>query len=181
MLRTWLVKISPETGSPIGSTTLVPKGRTREVIGQTIANSVTRQKSAGEMTSAGRLPLCSRPTRGSKSIQMRSPASGTYGIGSLDDLAAFVRPPIESLPHRLRRHFLQQVGEVIARTRRRNDDPVTPRLDLDARAFAQPRPLRNILRNAQTQTVAPTRDLYLHSGSPSWYGIYIEYPIVGVK
>src|SRR5260370_13007555 len=102
MLRTWLVKISPATGSPIGSTTLVPKGRTREVIGQTIANSVTRQKSAGETTRAGRRPLCSRPTRGSKSTQTRSPASGAYGIALLDDLATFIRPPIQDLPHRLR-------------------------------------------------------------------------------
>src|SRR5271166_5946627 len=70
------VRISPETGSPDGNTTLVPNGRTREVTGQTIANSVTRQKSAGETTSAGRRPLCSRPKRGSKSVQTRSPASG---------------------------------------------------------------------------------------------------------
>ncbi len=41
-----------------------------------IANSVTRQKSAGETTSAGRRPLCPRPMRGSKSAQMRSSASG---------------------------------------------------------------------------------------------------------
>src|SRR6266568_6511814 len=111
MLRTWLVRISPETGSPTGNTTLVPKGRTREVIGQTIANSVTRQKSAGETTSAGRRPLCSRPTRGSKSAQIRSPASGAYGIALLDDLATFIRSPIARLTHRLRGHPLQQIGE----------------------------------------------------------------------
>src|SRR5438552_6808576 len=114
MLRTWLVKISPETGSPVGSTTLVPKGRTREVIGQTIANSVTRQKSAGETTGAWRRPLCSRPTRGSKSAQIRSPASGAYGIALLDDLATFIRSPIERLPHCLRGHSFQQIGEDIA-------------------------------------------------------------------
>lgn len=78
MLRTWLVKISPEIGDPSGSTTLVPKGLTREVIGQTTANSVTWQNSPGETTRAGRRPLCSRPTRGSKSVQIRSPASGAY-------------------------------------------------------------------------------------------------------
>jgi len=55
MLRTWLVRISPLKGNPAGNTMLVPKGRTREVIGQTIANSVTRQNSAGETTSAGAL------------------------------------------------------------------------------------------------------------------------------
>src|SRR5215470_14752310 len=137
MLRTWLVKISPETGSPAGSTTLVPKGRTREVIGQTIANSVTRQKSAGETTSAGRRPLCSRPIRGSKSAQMRSPASGAYGIASLDDLATLIWPPIESLPHCLRGHPLQQIGEDIARPGRRNDDPVALSLDINPGSLAQ--------------------------------------------
>src|SRR6266436_7182017 len=105
MLRTWLVRISPETGNPGGNTTLVPNGRTREVIGQTIANSVTRQKSPGETTSAGRRPLCSRPMRGSKSVQIRSPASGAYGIGSLDDLAAFVRPPHRPGRPRAARHL----------------------------------------------------------------------------
>src|SRR6266404_352180 len=111
MLRTWLVKISPETGSPTGSTTLVPKGRTRAVIGQTIANSVTRQKSAGETTSAGRLPLRSGPTRGSKSARIRSPASGAYAIALLNHLATFIRSPIERLPHLLRGHPLQQIGK----------------------------------------------------------------------
>src|SRR5262249_34454394 len=113
MLRTWLVKISPEIGSPIGSTKLVPKGRTEEVIGQTIANSVTRENSAGETTSAGRRPLCSRPTRGSKSVQIRSPASGAYAIMSFDDLATLIRSPIEGLAHCLGGHPLQQVGEDI--------------------------------------------------------------------
>ena len=76
MLRTCPVKISPEIGNPGGNTTLVPKGRTREVIGHTIANSVARLNSPGETTNAGRRPLCSRPTRGSKSVQTKSPASG---------------------------------------------------------------------------------------------------------
>src|ERR1700751_1471859 len=131
MLRTWLVKISPETGSPIGSTMLVPKGRTREVIGQTIANSVTRQKSAGETTNAGRRPLCSRPTRGSKSVQIRPPASGAYGVALLDELATFIRSPVKRLPHRLRGHPLQQIGEDIARPSGRNDDAVALNLYLD--------------------------------------------------
>src|SRR5438270_9916078 len=139
MLRTWLVKISPETGSPIGSTTLVPKGRMREVIGQTIANSVTRQKSPGETTTAGRRPLCSRPMRGSKSVQMRSPASGAYGISLLDDLATFIRPPIERLAHRPRGHPLQQIGEDIPGTRRRNNDPVAVSLYLDPGSLTQTR------------------------------------------
>jgi len=38
-----------ETGSPAANTTLVPEGRTREVIVQTIANSITWRKSAGDM------------------------------------------------------------------------------------------------------------------------------------
>ena len=47
------------------------------VIGQTTTNDEARKKSLAERTSAGRRPLCSRPVRGSKSVQMRSPASGT--------------------------------------------------------------------------------------------------------
>src|SRR6266404_9409358 len=155
MLRTWLVKISPETGSPIGSTTLVPKGRMREVIGQTIANSVTRQKSAGETTSAGRRPLCSRPTRGSKSAQIRSPASGAYGIALFDDLATFIRSPIESLPHRLRGHPLQQLGKDITRAGRRNDDPVALSLQLNPGSLAQTCSKRDIFGDAQAKAVAP--------------------------
>src|SRR5437868_14413134 len=104
MLRTWLASISPATGNPGGSTTLVPNGRTREVIGQTMANSVTWLNSAGDTTSAGRRPPCSRPTRGSKSVQIRSPAAGAYAIGSLDDLASLVRAPIEGIAHCLRGH-----------------------------------------------------------------------------
>src|SRR6516165_7447106 len=99
MLRTWLVKISPEIGSPIGSTTLVPKGRTEEVIGQTIANAVTRKNSAVGTPSAGGRPLCSRPTRGSKSVQIKSLGRGVYAIPSFGNLAALVRSPIEGLAH----------------------------------------------------------------------------------
>src|SRR5438132_891943 len=166
MLRTWLVKISPETGSPIGSTTLVPKGRMREVIGQTIANSVTRQKSAGETTSAGRRPLCSRPMRGSKSAQIRSPASGAYGIALLDDLATFVRSPIERLAHCLRGHPLQQIDEDIAWASRRNDDTVALGLYVDPGSLAQTRSNRNTFREAQAKAVDPACDLHLHWASP---------------
>src|SRR6266851_959299 len=148
MLRTWLVRISPETGSPGGNTTLVPNGRMREVIGQTITNSVTWEKSAGETTSAGRRPLCSRPTRGSKSVQIRSPASGAYGIGSLDDLASLVRTPIEGLAHSLRGHAFQQLGENIAWSRRSDDDPVTVGLNVDPSPFAQTGPDCDVLGNA---------------------------------
>src|SRR5467141_3925749 len=181
MLRTWLVKISPETGSPIGSTTLVPKGRMREVIGQTIANSVTRQKSAGETTSAGRLPLCSRPTRGSKSAQIRSPASGTYGIALFDDLATFIRSPIERFSHCLRGHPLQQIGEDIAWASRRNDDTVALCLYVDPGSLAQTRSKRNVFGNAQAKAVAPACDLHLHRPLRSASGIYIGYPILAVK
>src|SRR6516162_2674588 len=162
MLRTWLVRISPETDSPGGNTTLVPKGRMREVIGQTIANSVTRQKSAGDTTSAGRRPLCSRPTRGSKSVQIRSPASGLYGIALLDALATFIRPPIKRLPHSLRGHPLQQIGEDIARGYRRNDDTVALSLYIDPGSLAQPRSTRDIFGDAQAKAVTPARDLHLH-------------------
>src|SRR5437868_14477199 len=124
MLRTWLASISPATGNPGGSTTLVPKGRTREVIGQTIANSVAWLNSAGDTTSAGRRPLCSRPTRGSKSVQIKSPASGAYGIGLFDDFASRVGAPIERFAHRLGGHAFQQLGKDIARFRRSDDDPV---------------------------------------------------------
>jgi len=37
ILRTWLVKTSPLTANPSGSTTLEAKGRTRLVMGQTMA------------------------------------------------------------------------------------------------------------------------------------------------
>src|ERR1700739_4070357 len=181
MLRTWLVRISPETGSPIGSTTLVPKGRTREVIGQMIANSVTRQKSAGETTNAGRRPLCSRPTRGSKSAQIRSPASGAYAITSFDDLATLVRSPIEGLAHCLWSHPLQQVGEDIARASRRNDDTVALSLYIDPGSLAQARSTRDILGNAQAKAVAPACDLHLHRLLHSLIGIYVGYPIIAVK
>src|SRR6266566_2560972 len=147
MLRTWLVRTSPTIGRPEGNTTLVPNGRTREVIGQTIANSVTWQNSAGDTTSAGRRPLCSRPTRGSKSVQIRSPASGAYGIGSLDDLAPLVRAPIESFAHRLRGHAFQQVGKDVARLSRCDDDPVAFGLNVDPRAFVQTGPDRAVLGN----------------------------------
>jgi hypothetical protein len=40
MLRIWLVKISPAIGRLAGRTTLVGNGRTRDVIGQTIARPV---------------------------------------------------------------------------------------------------------------------------------------------
>jgi len=56
MLRRWLSRISPEIGRPSGSTTLVGKGFTRDVIGQTKAKPVLRVSAAGETTSAGRRP-----------------------------------------------------------------------------------------------------------------------------
>src|SRR6266481_6268084 len=40
MLRIWLVRISPVIGRPGGRTTLVGNGRTRDVIGQTMAKPV---------------------------------------------------------------------------------------------------------------------------------------------
>ena len=52
MLRRWLRRISPEIGRPSGSTTLVGKGLTREVIGQTKAKPVLSVNAAGETTSA---------------------------------------------------------------------------------------------------------------------------------
>src|SRR6266850_4825853 len=78
MLRMWLVKISPAIGRPEGRTTLVGNGRTRDVIGQTIASPVFSVNAAGETTRAGRRPACSRPLVGSESVQIRSPVSGKY-------------------------------------------------------------------------------------------------------
>ena len=52
-------------------------GRMREVTGQTTAKPVFSVKTAGETTSAGRRPACSLPLVGSKSVQIRSPVSGT--------------------------------------------------------------------------------------------------------
>lgn len=77
MLRTWLVSTSPATANPSGSTALVPKGRTRDVIGHTTVKPVDRQKATGDTTSAGRQSPCSRPARGSMSVQIRSSASGS--------------------------------------------------------------------------------------------------------
>jgi len=76
MLRIWLVSTSPTTGRPSGNTTLVRNGRTRDVIGQTTAKPVFSVKTFDESTSAGRRPACSLPLVGSKSVQIRSPASG---------------------------------------------------------------------------------------------------------
>jgi hypothetical protein len=73
----WLVSTSPEMVKSSGRTVLLPNGRTRDVIGQTSAKPLARQNSTGDKTSAGRRPLCSRPMRGSKSVQIRSPASGS--------------------------------------------------------------------------------------------------------
>jgi hypothetical protein len=76
MLRRFATRISPATGKPPGSTTLVGKGLIRLVIGQTTTNPVLALKTAGEITRAGRRPACSRPRVGSKSVQIRSLASG---------------------------------------------------------------------------------------------------------
>jgi hypothetical protein len=129
MLRTWPVRISPEIASPVGRTTLVPNGRTREVIGQTMANSVARQTSPGDTTSAGRRPLCSRPSGGRKRSRSGRRHPEHKSRHSLNDLAAFVRPPIERLSHGLRGHTLKQVGKPIAAARRRDHAPVCLRLD----------------------------------------------------
>ncbi len=94
MLRTWLVRISPEIGNPSGRTTLDAKGRTEVVIGHTMANRDGRQNKAGETIKAGRRPLCSRPVLGFKSIQTRSPASNPFPP-SLNRFAALVLSPIE--------------------------------------------------------------------------------------
>ena len=51
-------------------------GQTSAMYGPMMAKPDARKNSRGEMTRAGRRPPCSRPVRGSKSVQMRSPASG---------------------------------------------------------------------------------------------------------
>ncbi len=56
--------------------TLEPKSRIVRVIGQTMANAEAEKKALGDSTKAGRRPLCSRPVRGSKSVQIKCPASG---------------------------------------------------------------------------------------------------------
>lgn len=76
MLRRLLKRISPVIGKPSGKTTLVGNGLIRLVIGQTMTKPVFKTKAAGETTRAGRRPACSRPIVGSKSVQIRSPASG---------------------------------------------------------------------------------------------------------
>src|SRR5437762_14357774 len=93
---------------------------------------------------------------------------------ALDDLAASIGTPIESVPHRFGRHPLQKLSELIARSRESDDDSVGFSFDLDAGAFAQSGALRNVFRNAHPQTVPPTRDLHLHRIPPS-LRIYMEY------
>src|SRR5713101_5032883 len=63
---------------PGGRTTLVGNGRTRDVIGQTMAKPVFSVNAAEETTRAGRRPACSLPLVGSKSVQIKSPWPGTY-------------------------------------------------------------------------------------------------------
>ena len=100
-LRRLLSRISPAIGRPSGKTTLVGNGRIRLVMGQTITKPVFRAKAAGETTSAGLLPACSRPTVGSKSVQMRWPASGKYAA-SLTPLRTHARDRGPSYRHRCR-------------------------------------------------------------------------------
>src|SRR5216683_4635850 len=77
MLRIWLVRISPVIGRPGGRRTLVGNGRTRDVIGQTMAKPVFSVNAAEETTRAGRRLACSLPLVGSKSVQIKSPWPGT--------------------------------------------------------------------------------------------------------
>ncbi len=114
MLRTCPVKISPAIGKPGGNTTLVPNGLTRVVIGQTMVKRLACQNATGEMTSAGRLPPCSRPVLGSQSVQIRSPSSGS-NASFVNDFAPDVGSPIEQFVHGARRHSDQQIGQPIVR------------------------------------------------------------------
>ncbi len=116
ILRIWLVRISPVIGKPCGNTTLDANGRVLEVIGHTMINRETRHNGDGEMTSAGRLPLCSRPRRGSTSIQTRSPAS-SGAAGSLNHFAALIGAPIESVAQRIMVQVRHQILDAIARAR----------------------------------------------------------------
>src|SRR5271166_3704342 len=92
-----------------------------------------------------------------------------------NDRAALVGSPIEGLSHRLRRHALQQLGEHVTPPRRRDDDPVTLDLDIDAGTLAQPHPLCDIFRNAQPEAVSPTRDAHLHRTLRPARWIYLGY------
>jgi len=137
MLRTWLVRISPAIGRPSGRTVLVGNGRTREAIGQTIAKCVARQNATGDRTSAGRRPPCSRPVRGSKSVQIRSPSSGA-GVTHRQRPRGRYRVPNRT-PHAWNRTCaLKQVGKPVARARQRNHDPPILGRDLHIRALDEP-------------------------------------------
>jgi len=92
----------------------VPNGRTREVIGQTMAKRLACQNASGATTSAGRRPPCSRPIRGSKSVQMRSPSFGSKSA-SLNDFSPEIRAPVECGTHLLRSYSDQQVLQAIPR------------------------------------------------------------------
>jgi len=73
MLGTWMVRISPETASPGGRMTLVPKLWIVLVIRQTMAKPTAQLNAIGDSISAGLLLPYSRLVLGSESVQISSP------------------------------------------------------------------------------------------------------------
>ena len=96
--RIWSRRTAPETTRPSGRRIFVGQGVTLLVIGQMIAVAFRRWKVTSDKTTAGRMPLCSRPSVGLRSTQTTSPASGTGWSAVVivtNDLRTHVRSPIE--------------------------------------------------------------------------------------
>src|ERR1700683_1925399 len=136
MLRTCDVRISPFKGKFAGSTTLEPNGRILLVIGQTISKRAPSYRSWGEITSAGRRPPCSRPVRGSKSVQTMSPARGAKS-SFIDPLAADIVAPIERVAHRLGRHVFQHLRPSVGLAHRLDDEAAIVGADFDALSLSE--------------------------------------------
>src|SRR5271170_5649717 len=111
------------------------------------------------MTRAGRLPLCSCPLVGSRSIQMKSPASG------LPDFIANGRPPsgfaVEVLLGDLANQLLQCIVTTLMDCDLYNKGAVFDR-HVDNLAFGSPDLLRERAGNAQCEAVPPFLEFGSH-------------------
>jgi hypothetical protein len=154
MLRMWLVRISPAIGNLEGRTTLVGNGRTRDVIGQTIARPVFSGKGGGRnhkgRALTGLLPAFGRVEirpdqiarvgqifRSRHSSTISRPTSGPPIKGSGIGRSPLCRaPPAKQL--------LQ--GET--RNRTADDDFPVMRFDFETLAIAEPSGLHNLAREA---------------------------------
>src|SRR5712664_1102980 len=137
MLRIWLVRISPVIGRPGGRTTLVGNGRTRDVMGQTMA------KAAGRPVPC---PWSGRSrSRSNRRGRVRRPAPSL-----LDDLTANIRSPVEgpgvSRPPLPRTPACEKPLQGEMRHSATDDDFPVVGFDLHTLAIAQPRSLHDRAR-----------------------------------